>query len=305
MQICIVRPPLLYVYLFVFKCLLCSDIGLAVMSDEHTELSALKHHLNTLTSLSEQLEQVRSSPANLLESGLPPNNSLPGLTASLFQTTSPKRSGDISAAFQHLGQLSQQLQQPGSEAALQSAASLSEGNNAPTVTDVQNWWAERCELRLVNSRLDLQPKLLMHPGFRKSQSTDPGILNFEEPPPSRPVFVPPLYPDTTPLSNSKLRLFIKSFNKARSNRRMSVRICCHDKPPATLKDPITVRMVLEDVLIAYITLGFDDLTQGQSSPLSVEFVSVFGSRETVGLQSNPSPVAAEVNMGSEATPYFL
>jgi len=67
---------------------------------------------------------------------------------------------------------------------------------------------------------------------------------------------------------------------------MAVRICCSDKYPGTLKDPITIRMILEDVLIAYITLGFEDAPGTQYSPLSVEFVSIFGCRETKPLHTS-------------------
>jgi hypothetical protein len=120
------------------------------MSDEHTDLPNLKQRLNTLTTLSEQLEQVRSSPAILLERGLPPENSLSGLTASLFQTTPARKSGSVSAAFQHLSDLSQQLQQPDADDALRSAAIPQEDMSAATVVDFQNWLAERRELRSVS-----------------------------------------------------------------------------------------------------------------------------------------------------------
>lgn len=60
---------------------------------------------------------------------------------------------------------------------------------------------------------------------------------------------------------------------------MSVRICCRDKPPTRIRDPVTVRLVLEDVLVAYITLGVDE--KDEDKPLLVEFVNVFGSRESV------------------------
>jgi len=128
------------------------------MSDEQSDLSNLKRRFNTLNSLSQQLEQVRSSPAVLLERGLPQDNSLLGLTASLFQTAPSTTRGpaNITAAFQNLSQLSNQLQERDAEDALQSAASP-EGLNAATATDFQEWLAERRELRYTGLRMHISP----------------------------------------------------------------------------------------------------------------------------------------------------
>lgn len=112
-------------------------------------------------------------------------------------------------------------------------------------------------------------------------STD--MINFDISSPYERILVPPLRPTATPLPASQLKGFLRNFNKSRSNRKMSVKICCRDKPPTRFKDPITVRMVLEDVLVAYITLGLDE--QSEDAPLLIEFVNVLGSREAKPLHT--------------------
>lgn len=107
------------------------------------------------------------------------------------------------------------------------------------------------------------------------------MVGFDGAHESEPIYVPPLRPEVLRLSTSHLKDYLRAYNKSRSNRKMSIRIWCRDRPPGHFKDPIILRLILEDVLIAFITLGLEKDDEMGEKPLYVEFVNIFGSCEVV------------------------
>jgi hypothetical protein len=112
------------------------------MSVNQPELSDLKRRLTTLASLSDQLENIRSAPFALFDrrTNL---DTLPELTASLFQPTPTK---DLRSTFQAIQSFSQQLQLDETKHAIAEQSSES-GLDTQDIHDIQAWLGERLEKR--------------------------------------------------------------------------------------------------------------------------------------------------------------
>lgn len=94
--------------------------------------------------------------------------------------------------------------------------------------------------------------------------------------------LPALLPGVRPVSISQLPTYIRSCNTlSRQHGRLLIHIWTpEDSRSATISDSPLLRVVIEDVLVAYINLGVRNGMQDE--PLAVEFINVFGCREVVG-----------------------
>lgn len=110
-------------------------------SNEQDDLLGLKKHLVTLTTLSDQLERVRSTSSVLLERG--------NTVSSLFRLPPPTEPASISTAFEHIHQFSRQLQLSDSTEALNVSRKEEEVAWNSSFKEVQEWLSSQLVKRYV------------------------------------------------------------------------------------------------------------------------------------------------------------
>ena len=87
---------------------------------------------------------------------------------------------------------------------------------------------------------------------------------------------PALVGDSVPLALAGLPDYIRNFNKTSTPSKLNIWVPTRAEI-GKLQDPVTVRLVLPDILVAYCVLS----TPMSRSGLSVETVTVSGPREQV------------------------
>ena len=92
---------------------------------------------------------------------------------------------------------------------------------------------------------------------------------------------PTLVGDSIPLTLAGLPNYIRNFNKTSAPSKLNIWVPTR-AGVGKLQDPVTVRLVLPDILVAYCVLS----TPTSRSGLSVEIVTVSGPREQV-LNTSP------------------
>lgn len=94
---------------------------------------------------------------------------------------------------------------------------------------------------------------------------------------------PTLTGDSVPLTLARLPDYIRNFNKSSAPSKLNIWVPTRVEM-GRLQDPVTVRLVLPDILVAYCVLS----TPTSRNGLSVETVTVSGPREQVSIVSPAS-----------------
>jgi hypothetical protein len=120
---------------------------------------------------------------------------------------------------------------------------------------------------------------MMSSGAPTSTNTVVDILAMENLQAAISSKLPALRPGVSPITMAQLPSYIRSCNAlSRQHGHLFMHIWrCDDTQVDNNPDSIVLRVIIDDIFVSYLTLGLD----GQEEPLTVEFINVFGSRETV------------------------
>ena len=222
-------------------------------SSSSPEIARLESQIQALTDLSTRLQQLRNVPTWLYKS---PNSMMP--------------MEPIREQFENLRQLGNNLTSEPVQEALKAARESER---------------DKSELTLKYRRDTNKAKYVFHPG-RASDSLTPGFRP-RTPSPDSPRYYessltkvsvpfPTLVGDSVPLTLAGLPDYIRTFNKTSPPSKLNIWVPTRAER-GKLKDPVTVRLAIPDILIAYCVLS----TPTSRSGLSVETVTVSGPREQV------------------------
>ena len=229
------------------------------------EIPRLESQIQALTDLSTRLQQLRNVPAWLYKS---PNSMMP--------------MDPIREQFENLRQLGNDLTSEVVQDALKAARESEK---------------DKSELTL-KYRRDTNKATYVIITFHPSQSihlTTP-TFSLRTPSPDSPRYYessltkvsvpfPTLVGDSVPLTLAGLPDYIRNFNKASAPSKLNIWVPTRAEM-GKLQDPVTVRLVLPDILVAYCVLS----TPKSRSGLSVETVTVSGPREQVPTVSPPRDI---------------
>ena len=236
-------------------------------SSSSPEISKLESQIQALADLSTRLQQLRNVPAWLYKS---PNSMMP--------------MEPIREQFENLRQLGNNLTSETAQEALKAARESEE--------------KDKSELTLKYRTDTNKAKYVISSSRDPDHST--ATLRLRTPSPDSPRYYessltkvsvpfPTLVGDSIPLSLAGLPDYVRNFNKTSPPSKLNIWVPTRAEM-GKLQDPVTVRLVLPDILVAYCVLS----TPTSRNGLSVETVTVSGPREQVpniSLERSPILIA--------------
>lgn len=223
------------------------------------ETSVLESQIQALADLSTRLQQLRNVPAWLYKS---PNSMMP--------------MEPIREQFENLRQLGNNLASDLVQEALKSARESEKDKSELTLKYRRDTNKAKCVIVLSHP----SPHLTLT--FRLRTPSPDSPRYYESSLTKVSVPFPTLAGDSVPLTMAGLPDYIRNFNKTSAPSKLNIWVPTRTEI-GTLQDPVTVRLVLPDILVAYCVLS----TPTSRSGLSVETVTVSGPREQVPIASLP------------------
>ena len=221
--------------------------------DSSPEISKLESQIQALTDLSTRLQQLRNVPAWLYKS---PNSMMP--------------MEPIREQFENLRQLGNNLTSEIVQEALK-AARESEEKDKSELTLKYRTDTNKAKYVINSSRGQF-----IQPAFRLRTPSPDSPRYYESSLTKVSVPFPTLVGESIPLTLAGLPDYIRNFNKASAPSKLNIWVPTRAEM-GKLQDPVTVRLLLPDILVAYCALS----TPTSRNGLSVETVTVSGPREQV------------------------
>ncbi|TFK44593.1 hypothetical protein BDQ12DRAFT_26839 [Crucibulum laeve] len=207
------------------------------ITTSETHLSALKNRIETLTSLYDRIQTLRQVPTLLLR---------PPAQSTAF-TLPPEL--DIRAGFQQLKEATDIIQSDATQEALRQA---------------------RDSLKADDTGLNTNPR--RENRKRKRPPTPESTQPYVNVPQKGSRSFPLLDASMEPLKSSQLVDYVRAFNRNHTSR---LHIWKRTSGGNAAQLPRVIRMMIPDVLIAYITVAYN----GDAFTIMVETVTLFGPRE--------------------------
>lgn len=221
------------------------------------EIARLESQIQALSNLSTRLQQLRNVPAWLYKS---PNSMMP--------------MEPIREQFENLRQLGDHLTSEVVQEALKAARDSEKDKSELTLKYRRDTNKAKYVIIFSHSSVHLTST------FRLRTPSPDSPRYYESSLTKVSVPFPTLVGDSLPLTLARLPDYVRNFNKRSAPSKLNIWVPTRAEM-GKLQDPVTVRLALPDILVAYCVLS----TPTSRSGLSVETVTVSGPREQVPILS--------------------